>query len=160
MKKKPIFNGTPLRWMVWVLILPLLGACQKEQSCVENLIVETRAPFGGAKACGFTHTDWEEINSGKPYVISKREDIGSFRACSEADDEEIDFEKEFLVGVRICSACGILKKQEVRRQCDKLVYTIEIENSICAAITCESYFLLIPKEYLNYPIEMDIIKTN
>lgn len=39
MEKQQRFNGTPLLWMVLLAIMPLLGACEKEEGMDENGIV-------------------------------------------------------------------------------------------------------------------------
>lgn len=39
MKKQKRFNGTPLIWIVFLAIMPLLGACEKEEGMDENGIV-------------------------------------------------------------------------------------------------------------------------
>lgn len=157
MKNGIVIREETLLWAMLIMILPVFGACQKEGvSWDEPLKIQTRPPFRGEKACGQLNIDLSGLSEEQPYVVSKREEIGSFRSCFVENNEEINFDKEFLVGVRICSACGFLRKQEVTLHRNKLIYSIEIENSICTAITCESYFLLIPKEYLNYPIEMNI----
>lgn len=161
MKKHLIMKSIYMSWFISTLVLVLFGACQKEEpSFDEGLKIEVRAPFGGADACGQLGVDLSGVTEEQPFIIARQEELGSFKACSGSDHEEIDFEHEFMVGVRICSACGILRKQEVTLQYEKLVYAIKIENSICTAITCSNYFLLIPKTYADYPIEMKVTKIN
>lgn len=140
------------------ILFTITGSCQKEKySSDGHLIIQTRSPFGDEQACGQLAVDiYNEFET--PIVITKQEEMGSFRSCVEGSNKKIDFNKEFLVAVRVCSACGTLKKQEVTLDHHKLNFTIEIQNSICQAITCANYFILIPKKYIDYPIELSINK--
>ncbi|WP_262246187.1 hypothetical protein [Parapedobacter soli] len=144
--------------IVLLLLIALVGCNRSElPQCADGITIPIRTPFGEATPC---NPEIEEIDYEQAIVFANREDVEKLNFCSEEVLDGIDFEKEYLVAVRACSACGILRKQQVRLHCDRLIYSIEIENTICAAITCSNYFVVIPREYLNYPIEMDITKTN
>jgi len=166
MKKFLITASLPFYWMAWILMIFLVGACEKNimekdmVDCDESIHVPIHPLVIGESACGTLGISLAELPDEKAYVISKPEEIGSLKLCAEGNEEEFDLEKEFLVGVRICSACGILRKQEVTYQCNKLIYSIEIENLDCHAVTCSDYLILIPAEYADLPIEMDITKID
>lgn len=147
----------PIYWL-WCL-LPLLVTCKKKDTLFdENVAIQVRSPFGkGEQPCGLLNIAYSDITDEQPFIISRPEEIGDFGSCSEENGnkttlEGIDFAKEFLVGIKIYSACGFLRKQEVTLHNNKLIYSVVIENSICAANTSAYYYLLIPKEHLNFPI--------
>src|SRR5690625_7297430 len=102
MKKFLITASLPFYWMAWILMIFLVGACEKKimekdiVDCDESIHVPIHPLVIGESACCTLGISLDVLPDEKAYVISKPEAIGSLKLCAEGNEEKFDLEQELI----------------------------------------------------------------
>jgi len=143
--------------------LVLIGLCLILGSCIEDEVgldreegpVDFRALAEDLTGCWLQNLEGEGPE--RSVVIRSEEELAYFITCERVIGM-VDFGREFILAGRVnLPQCGFLKSQTLELKNNRLEHTAVAEIMLCLMPTAVDYFAVVPREYLEVPVDFIVI---
>jgi len=142
-----------LKMMVLIACCITLGSCIADEPSLDRQdeFVNFRELAEDLTGCWLQHLEGDGPE--RSIVIRNEKELAHFINCEKVMGT-VDFELEFILAGRVnLPQCGFLKSQTLELKNNRLQHTAEVEIALCQMPTAVDYFAVVPKEYLDFPID-------
>lgn len=150
MKKRITFQPFRLFWIVAMSVLPLLGACQKEEKMKEQETIAFRDLTANSNNCNV-----QDFGDKGFVLIFDNEQLKKHIICDEIQ-WTIDFDEEFIIAgkINLPNYPSTLTSQKLGIKGGNLSYVLDVDMGFSTQPSSIYFMSAVPKKYSNMQVEV------